>query len=154
MANGGVGTNQDYDVLTAARFELLIDGHSMAQFNELAGISSTVEVVDYLSSNDKEVSFKKLPGKRNPPTITLKRGMCRNIELNAWHELVVLGDVAGARKTCSLTMYNTKGDPVAKYHLTEAWPSKIEVGAMKAGSSEVLFETVTIVCEFIQRVSI
>jgi phage tail-like protein len=153
MANAGVGTNQDYDVLTATRFELQIDGFSMAQFSELSGISSTVEVVDYLASNDKELSLKKLPGKRNPPTITLKRGMCKNVELNAWHELVVLGDVAGARKSCSLTMYNTKGDPVAKYNLTEAWPSKIEVGALKAGASEVLFETVTIVCEFIQRVS-
>ena len=86
--------------------------------------------------------------------MTLKRGMNKNIELAAWHELVVLGDVAAARKSCSLTMYNTKGEPVAKYHLTDAWPSKIEIGALKAGASEVLMETVTIVCERIQRMSV
>ena len=49
-------------------------------------------------------------------------------------------------------MYNTKGDPVARYHLTNAWPSKLEIGGLKAGSSEVLMETVTIVCERIERV--
>ncbi len=86
--------------------------------------------------------------------MTLKRGMTKNIEMAAWHELVVLGDVAAARKSCSLTMFNTKGEPVARYHLTEAWPAKIEIGALKAGASEVLMETVTIVCEHIQRVSV
>jgi hypothetical protein len=35
-----------------------------------------------------------------------------------------------------------------------AWPSKLEIGALKAGSSEVLMETVTIVSERIQRVSV
>ena len=80
--------------------------------------------------------------------------MTRNIELAAWHELVILGDVGAARKNVSLTMYNTKGDPVARYHLTNAWPSKLEIGALKAGASSVLTETVTLVSEFMQRVSV
>jgi phage tail-like protein len=154
MPAAGVGQGQDYDALTAARFELSIDGHSLAQFSELSGISSAIDVVDFIQSDAKENILKKLPGKRTPPTVTLKRGMTKNIEMAAWHELVVLGDVAAARKSCSLTMFNTKGEPVARYHLTEAWPSKIEIGALKAGASEVLMETVTIVCEFIQRVSV
>jgi phage tail-like protein len=154
MSNTGVGAGQEYDALTAARFELTIDGHSVAQFSELSGISSAIDVVEFIESNAKETILKKLPGKRTPPTVTLKRGMTKNIELSAWHELVVLGDVAGARKSCSLTMFNTKGEPVARYHLTEAWPAKIEIGALKAGASEVLMETVTLVCEYIQRVSV
>jgi phage tail-like protein len=154
MAGAGVGGNQDYDALTAARFEISVDGHSFAVFSELAGISSAVDVVDYISSSANEVILKKLPGKRTPPTVTLKRGMTKNIEMAAWHELVILGDVAAARKSCSLTMFNTKGDPVARYHLTDAWPAKVEIGALKAGASEVLMETVTMTCEFIQRVSI
>ena len=154
MAGGGVGSGQDHDALTAARFELTIDGHSLAIFSELAGISSSVDVVDYISSSATETILKKLPGKRTPPTVTLKRGMTRNIEMAAWHELVILGDVAAARKSCSLTMYNTKGDPVARYHLTDAWPQKVEIGALKAGASEVLMETVTMTCEFIQRVAV
>jgi len=154
MSNTGVGQGQEYDALTAAMFEIRIDSHSMALFSELSGISSSIDVVDYMQSDGKENILKKLPGKRTPPTVTLKRGMTKNIEMAAWHELVVMGDVAAARKSCSLLMYNTKHEPVAQYHLTEAWPSKIEIGALKAGASEVLMETVTIVCEFIQRVSV
>ena len=45
------------------------------------------------------------------------------------------------------------GTPVARYHLEMAWPSKLEVGGLKAGASEVLMETVTLVCEHIQRVA-
>ena len=139
--------------LTAARFELTIDGHSLAVFSELVGISSEVDIEDVRLDTNRKRKLKKLPGKRTPPTVTLKRGMTRNIELAAWHELVILGDVA-ARKNVTLTMYDVTGDPVVRYHLTNAWPSKLEIGALKAGASSVLTETVTLVAEFIQRVSV
>jgi phage tail-like protein len=61
--------------------------------------------------------------------------------------------MGAARKSCSLVMYNVDGKPVARYHMHNAWPSKIEIGALKAGASEVLMETVTIVCEHIERVA-
>ena len=139
--------------LTAARFELTIDGHSLAVFSELVGISSSVDIENVRLDTNRKHKLKKLPGKRTPPTVTLKRGMTRNIELAAWHELVILGDVA-ARKNVTLTMYDVTGDPVVRYHLTNAWPSKLEIGAVKAGASSILTETVTLVAEFIQRVSV
>jgi phage tail-like protein len=138
--------------LIPVRFELTIDGHSLAVFSELVGIASAVEVVEAIAASPTETILKKLPGKRIPPTVTLKRGMTRNIEMAAWHELVILGDIAAARKSCSLTMYNAKGDPIARYHLTDAWPQKIEIGM--AERSGVLMETVTMTCDFIQRVSV
>jgi hypothetical protein len=78
--------------------------------------------------------------------------MTRNIEMAAWHELVILGDIVAARKSCSLTMFNAKGDPVARYHLTDAWPQKIDIGVSEP--SGILTETVTMTCDFIQRVSV
>ena len=120
--------------ITAARFALTIDGHEIASFSELSGIASQVDPVT--------------------KTVVLKRAMTRNIEMAAWHELVILGDVAAARKSCSLVMYNSAGAPVARYHLTNAWPSRIEISSLKAGASEVLMETVTMTAEFIQRISI
>jgi phage tail-like protein len=149
----GLGSEQPHDALTAARFSITIDGYEIASFSELQGITTEVEPVDFLESTDKEVIFKKLPGKRKPPTIVLKRGKNSSMELWAWHEAVLQGNIVAARKSCSLIMYNYDGAPVARYHLEQAWPSKLEVGGLKAGASEVLMETVTIVCEHIQRVS-
>lgn len=66
---------------------------------------------------------------------------------------MLLGDLTAARKSASLVMYSSDGTPVARYYLQNAWPSKLEVGALRAGSSEVLMETVTLVCEHLQRVA-
>jgi phage tail-like protein len=141
------------DAITAARFSIVIDGYQIASFSELIGISTEVEPVELLESTEKEVMLKKLPGKRKPPTLTLKRGKNQSMELWLWHEAVLMGDIVAARKSCSLVMYSTDGTPVARYHLEMAWPSKLEVGGLKAGASEVLYETVTLVCEHIQRVA-
>jgi phage tail-like protein len=141
------------DAITAARFSIVIDGYQIASFSELVGITTEVEPVELLESTDKEVMLKKLPGKRKPPTLTLKRGKNQSMELWLWHEAVLMGDIIAARKSCSLVMYATDGTPVARYHLEMAWPSKLEIGALKAGASEVLMETVTLVCEHIQRVA-
>ncbi|MFG2794548.1 phage tail protein [Streptomyces sp. NPDC048419] len=150
---GGLGPEQHQDVLTASRFSVVIDGYEIASFSELSGITTEVEPVDYMSSSDQEVIIKKLPGKRKPPTVVLKRGKTEGVELWAWHQTVLLGDIVAARKSASLVMYSADGKPVARYYLEHAWPAKIEIGALKAGSSEVLMETVTIVCENIQRVA-
>jgi len=151
---GGLGPNQPNDAITAARFSITIDGYEIASFSELQGITTEVEPVELMESTDKEVILKKMPGKVKPATLTLKRGKNASMELWAWHEAVLMGDIVAARKSCSLVMYDTAGKPVARYHLEHAWPAKLEIGALKAGASEVLMETVTIVSERIQRVSV
>lgn len=138
------------DSLAAARFELTIDGHSMAVFSELVSISSSVTLVPPPTG---EVIIRHLPVP-TPATIVLRRPMTRNIEMAAWHELVILGDVAAARKSFTLTAYNSEGQAVARYHATDGFPSKLEVSSLKAGASEVLMETVTMTCEFLQRISV
>jgi phage tail-like protein len=82
----------------------------------------------------------------------LKRGKNSGTELFAWHEAVRKGQLS-ARKSCTLTMYNNAGEPVAKYYLTNAWPFKLEISALKAGSSEVLYETVHLTAESVQRLA-
>jgi phage tail-like protein len=84
--------------------------------------------------------------------LTLKRGMSQSMELSAWHEAVIQGNIVAARKSAGLVMYDSDGKPVARYQLENAWPSKIELGGLKAGSNEVLMGTVTIVAERIQLV--
>lgn len=142
----GVAAAPTTGAISAVRFELTIDGHSLAVFSELVGISSVVTTVPSPSS-EAAVGPAQVQ-------VVLRRPLTRNIEMAAWHELVILGDVAAARKSASLTAYNAKGDPVARYHLTDAWPQKIEVTTLRVGAADVLMETVTMTCEFLQRVSV
>jgi phage tail-like protein len=136
------------DAVTAARFSITIDGFEVAAFAELDSIRSGYETADL------ELSARRLsvPGKRRPPTITLKRGLSNSMEVQAWHEQA-MNDPLVARKSAALVIYNVEGQPVARYHLENAWPSKVEIGGLTAGAGQVLMETVTLVAENIQRVA-
>jgi phage tail-like protein len=136
------GADNTDSAITAARFSITIDGYEIASFSELQGITTEVKPVETSGAVSRTM------------TVTLKRGLTRNIEMAAWHELVILGDVAAARKSVELTAFSPAGAPVIRYHLTDAWPSKIEVGSFKNKSGEsVMTETVTLTCDFIQRVN-
>ena len=143
---------QPQDVISATRFSITIDGYEIASFSELAGITTEVELAEYVETPTAP-AVSKLPGKVKPPTIVLKRGMNGSLEMWSWHEAVLRGNMSAARRSCSLTMYNAEGKPIARYYLEQAWPSKMELAGLKAGASEALMETVTLTCEHIQRVS-
>jgi hypothetical protein len=48
------------------------------------------------------------------------------------------------RADLDVVMYNADGKPVARYHLEDAWPSKLEIGALKSDSNEVAVESLTL----------
>jgi phage tail-like protein len=144
----GASVEPGGDALTAARFTITIDGFEIASFAELDGIRSGYET----SALELSGSRLAVPGKRMPPTVTLKRGLTNGMEVQAWHDQA-MDDLATARKNATLVMYDFEGKPVARYTLVDAWPSKVEVGALRAGASSVLMETVTIVSEDLNRVA-
>lgn len=132
--------------ITAARFGLSIDGVEIATFSELAGISSSV---DFIPSDEEPLLGRSVKAF----SIVLRRPLNRDMTMSSWLEAAQAG-VQAARKSCSLVMYDAENKPVARYYLQNAWPSKIDVGSLKAGATEVVMETVTMTCEFIQRVSV
>ncbi len=142
------GASAPPDDMTASRFSIVVDGQQIATFGELQGITSGYDV-DFIESDGRKLA---VPGKRPAPTVTLKRGMTSNLELAAWHELAMT-DWSAARKTASLVMYNATGTPLARYSLENAWPAKLEIGSLRAGASSVVMETVTLVCDRLQRVA-
>ena len=139
--------------ITAARFSITIDGYEIASFSELQGIKTEIKTVDFTESGEKGLIQMKMPGNPELASLTFKRGQTNSMDMWAWHEAARLGQMDQARKSCSLVMYDAAGKPVARYHLENAWVPKIEIGALKAGSSEVLMETVTLNCDHLQRVS-
>jgi phage tail-like protein len=134
--------------ITASRFSITVDGVEIAQFSELVGITSEAEPDDIVG-----IVLKKLPGKRKPPTVTLRRALTADTQVWAWHESAVEGRAGETTKDAVLVMFDAAGEPLVTYHLRGAWVPKIEIGALKAGSDEVLMETVTIACDTAQRVA-
>ncbi|MFQ3562222.1 phage tail protein [Streptomyces gramineus] len=146
-------TATEPQAITAARFMVQFDGMRPAYFSELTGITTEVEPTEYIAAGarDGRIVHTKQFGKTKPPTVTLRRGVDGDASIWAWHEMVRSG-TAVARMTGSLILQDANGKTKAHYRMADAWPSRIEVGNLRAGASEVVLETVTFVCGSIQLV--
>ncbi len=132
-------------LVSAARFVVQFDGGEIT-FSEMSGITSEVEVTEYLASGKVGVSLSKQFGKTKPATIVLKRGVDQDFTLWTWHQEVLAGE-AKARRSCSLILMDMSNVPKQTYQLLNAWPSKLEIGGLKAGGSDAVIATVTLTCE-------
>jgi phage tail-like protein len=129
---------QTPDPITAARYTLVIDGVEIASFSSLDGIVTGGQVAAGTQATPDAAS------------VTLHRGVTGGMELWAWHKSVAEG-ATRLRKDATLLAYSTGGAPVMRFYLTMAWPSRLEISALKVGSSEVLTETATFSCTHITR---
>jgi len=141
------------DALAGYHYSIEIDGVTVAQFQEVSGLTSELDVIE-LKENTKDGKYviHKLPGNRKPPSITLKRAKNASKDLWEWHQQIFQGNVSSARKNGSVVLYNYDHSEVGRYNFINAWPSKVSMSALKAGSNEILMEEVTIVCEELERV--
>ncbi len=147
----GAGGNPT--VMSASTFVIQVDGIQVATFSELSGINTEVESIEYISTGREGIVHTKQYGKTKPPTVTLKRGLDTDAYMWAWHQAVLQGEPA-ARKTCSLMLFAasrspSSDSPIITYILENAWPSKLDIGGMKAGATEVVTETVVLHCDHI-----
>ncbi len=148
----GLPTATANDALAARHFAVEIDGTQIAQFSEVGGISSELDVIELKeNSKDGKPVIKKLPGARKAPTITLKRAKNVSMDLYNWHRDMLDGKVTKARKNGSIILYDYEYGEVARWNFENGWVSKLTTGGLKAGSNEVVTEEATIVCEDLKR---
>ena len=86
--------------------------------------------------------------------MTLKRGITDNLEIWEWRKLVEDGKMEGARKNCSIIMFDRNYAPAARWDFTNAWPSKVTGPSVKTDSNEFGVEEFVIVHEGMKRVKV
>jgi phage tail-like protein len=145
--------NLPTDALASYLFAINIDGIEIAQFAEVSGLVSELDVVELKENTaDGKLIIHKAPGAMKPPTITLKRAKNSSKAIWEWHESMLQGKVGDGRKNGSIVLKSYDGSEVARYNFTNAWVSKISTGTLKAGANEVLMEEASLVCESVERV--
>jgi phage tail-like protein len=141
------------DALASYTFAIEIDRTEIAQFSELSGLASEVDVIELKENTlDGKLVIHKAPGAVKPATLTLKRAKNSSTALWDWHQAVMQGKIGDARRNGSVILKSFDGSEVGRYNFTNAWPSKVSTGTLKAGATEMLMEEVSIVCEAIERV--
>lgn len=142
----------EQDPLVSAWFSIDFSGKVAGAFRECTGLGSENEVVEYKGSGSKgELVIKKVPGRMKWNNITLKRGITNAMDMWQWRQLVEEGKVEEARKNGTVTMYNQKGEDIAKWDFFNAWPSKLTGPTANAQNNEVGIEELEITHEGYKR---
>lgn len=131
-------------------FLVEIDGITQAAFQEVSGLDSSVEVIEYREGGEN-ITMRKYPGQVKFSSITLKRGLTDDMQLYAWHKQWADGDPAAARKNGSIVMCTRAGEETARWNFFSAWPSKWTGPSLNAGANEVAIEMLEIAHEGLAR---
>lgn len=140
------------DPLIGFSFSLDMSGQIKGFFTEVSGLSSETDIVEHKATDPSGRDFiQKIPGRTKYGDITLKRGITDSMDMWKWRQLVEKGNITGARVNCTITMYDQALTPVAKWDLTNAWPSKITGPSMQSDGNNLGVEELTITHEMMER---
>lgn len=147
-------TGRDSDPLIGFNFALELQGSITGYFTECGGIGSEHEIIEHKVVTDKgQEIVQKIAGRLKWQDVTLKRGITQDMQIWAWREDVVKGEMAKARRSCSIVMFDRNYKEVARWNFESAWPSKVTGPSVKADSNEIGVEEVTLVHEGMYRVT-
>ncbi|MFF4181842.1 phage tail protein [Streptomyces sp. NPDC001691] len=139
---------QPGDALTTHNFGLQIDGVMVEYLQEVSSLSMEQDVIEYQQvSADGKPIIKKLPGVKKAGECTVTRGATQSSTFSEWIKQSIDGNMGSARKNASIIMMDYMDSPVKRYHLRNAWCTKVEVSAVKAGDASAMTEQVTITFE-------
>jgi phage tail-like protein len=137
-----------HDVLASFAYHITIDGVEMAQFQKVEGISIEVQSIEYRAMSLTEGPIlRKSPGLKKYGDITLSRGKVNDTHFWDWIKKAQAGDLVGARKSGAIILMDYNIQPITTYKFTNAWPTKVSIGGLAAGSNEVLLETIVLCVE-------
>lgn len=129
-------------------FTIEIDGISRGDFQEVSGLESTIEVVEYREGGDPTTT-RKLPGRTSYSNITLKWGMADDTDLYQWHRDAINGNVA--RRDGSIVLRDARGAEVSRWNFSQAWPTKWTGPPLNAQGNDVAIETLELAHHGVER---
>jgi phage tail-like protein len=149
------------DPVVARYFYLDIDGEKII-LSGVSGLDIELEVVSVQQNGakGKQDHIKTLGGGLKAPDITLTRMAPMDAGSDPiwkWFKDIRDKGFAGSdrtsnRKTGSIIMFDTAGTEVGRFNFINGWPSKISTDGLSTDSNDAVKETITIVCERIDRV--
>ena len=121
-------------------FSVNIDGTDYP-FQEVSGLETETQVIEYRHSNSKQFSTIKMPGIAKVGNITLKKGIfVKDNNFFKWYSAIKMNTIK--RITVIVKLLDETGKPTMTWTLQNAWPTKIQGTDMKSDGNEVAVETI------------
>jgi phage tail-like protein len=130
-------------------FRVQIDSIERAAFQEVSGLTVTIDVIEHREGNNPTTP-RKLPGMAKHSNIVLKWGITDDMSLYDWHQEVVNGKLE--RKNGSIVLMDRAGEEVARWDFVRGWPTKYDGPTLNAEGNDVAIETLELAHEGLTRV--
>jgi len=122
-----------------AQFLVEIDGIAEAAFEQVLLPELAISVVEYRDGGDAERAVRKLPGPASFGSLVLKRGFAGSLSLYQWWQQTMQGD-DGARRNLAIILLDEERSEVARWRLTNAFPTRYTFSPLDAMDGSVLVE--------------
>jgi phage tail-like protein len=143
-----MATGSRTDPYRGFNFMVEIDGITQAGFQEVSGLDSSTDSVDYREGTDP-LHVRKLSGLNKYTAITLKRGITDSDELWKWRQTVMDGKTE--RKNGSIILLDDTGAEKIRWNFANGWPTKWTGPSLNSTSTAVAIETLEITHEELKR---
>lgn len=131
-------------------FHVEIDGIVRLAFQEAGGLDSTIDVIEHREGGEN-ITTRKYPGQVKFSNITLKWGMCDDVEIYQWHKQWADGDPAARRRNGSIILFDRARQEKARWNFFNAWPTKWTGPALNAEASDIAIESLELAHEGLSR---
>jgi phage tail-like protein len=129
----------------AFRFSINIDGEE-SSFQEVTGLNSETQSVEYRRGNTKVADPVKMPGIQKIGTVTLKKGIFqKDNQLFQWYSQIKMN--TSTRKTLVIKLLDESGNPTMTWTLQNAFPTKVTTTDLQTEGNEVAVESLEVAFE-------
>lgn len=141
----------DFDSAGTHKFGFNLDGIESKTVKSIDGLSLKLEKVETKSNSlDGKPVWKAWAGNRvYLGQMSVTRVQTDDITWEEWFN-AACKNVALARKSGVITIYNQEYAPVREYIFRHAWPTELKISNLNAASSAPIEETVTFVYESLE----
>jgi phage tail-like protein len=115
-------------------------------FQEVTGLSSETQVIEYRGGNSKVYSTIKMPGIQKFGNVTLKKGIFKG-DKALWDKYNLIKMNTVKRSTILISLLDETNAVAMSWKLLNAFPTKMTVTDMKADANEIAVETMELAHE-------
>jgi phage tail-like protein len=127
-------------------FAVQLGDDKSISFQEVDGLNSETQVIEYRHGNSPIFYPIKMPGLGRVGNVTMRKGIFVNdAKFFAWYSEIKLNVIK--RRTVVINLLDEKGNPKMTWTLNNAWPTKITGTDLKSEGNEVAVESVEIAFE-------
>ena len=127
-------------------FSVQLGEDCSASFQEVTGLNSETQSIEYRHGNSPLIYPIKMPGLGKVGNVTMRKGVfVADSKLWSWYNEIKLNTIK--RRTVVISLLDQNGAPKMVWTLNNAWPTKISGADLKSDGNEVAVESVEIAFE-------